>query len=79
MTKPLYKRDWFQVFFTGVVLTTVGFILIADLILSSTDTYMGIWYGIFFGMGQTDMVSGVIIRQYEKKLDAKNVEQKASQ
>ena len=68
MTKPLYKRDWFQVLLTGVVLTIVGLIFIVDSILSSTYTVMGIWYGIFFGMGQADLIFSAAIWQYEKKL-----------
>jgi uncharacterized membrane protein YesL len=72
MTKPLYKRDWFQVLLTGVVLTIVGLIFIVDSILSSTYTGMDIWYGIFFGMGQADLLFSAVIWQYEKKLRGKS-------
>lgn len=71
ITKPLYKRDWFLALFTGVVLTTVGLYFIANTILSSSYDGMSIWYGIFFGMGLTDIIVSGAFYQYEKKLDAK--------
>jgi hypothetical protein len=71
ITKPLYKRDWFLALFTGVVLTTVGLYFIANTILSSSYDGMSIWYGIFFGMGITDLIAGTAFYNYEKKLDAK--------
>ncbi len=72
ITKPLYKRDWFQVFFIGVVLTFVGFILSANAILATIpNAVTSVWSGVFLGMGMTDMVGSAAIRQLEKKLDAK--------
>jgi uncharacterized membrane protein YesL len=72
ITKPLYKRDWFQVLLTGIVLTIVGLFFIANSILSSSYNGNDIWYGIFFGMGLADLICSGIILQYEKKLRDKN-------
>ncbi len=72
ITKPLYKRDWFLVLVTGVVLTTVGFCFIVNTILISSYDGMSIWYGIFFGMGLTDIIASGALKQYEAKLKLKN-------
>jgi hypothetical protein len=71
MTKPLYKRDSFQVLLTGVALTIVGLFFIVDSILSSNNGHMDIWWGIFFGLGQADLLFSAVIWRYEKKLREK--------
>jgi divalent metal cation (Fe/Co/Zn/Cd) transporter len=80
MTKPFYKRTSFVALLVGVLLTFVGFILSANAIFATIpNAVTSVWSGVFLGMGMGDMVCGAVIRQLEKKLDAKNVEQKASQ
>jgi hypothetical protein len=71
ITKPLYKRDWFLFLLTGMVLTSVGLYFIVITILSSRYDGMSIWYGIFYGMGLTDIIVSGAFRNYQKKLDIK--------
>lgn len=77
MTKPLYKRTSFVAFLTGLLLTIGGFIILVDTIfmpLSGTFSEgLGIGFvGSYpFGLGLGFVISGAIIRQFEKRLDAK--------
>lgn len=67
MTKPFYKRDWFVSLLVGVLLTTFGFILMANSILAerSTDWSQGYLFGVGFGF----VVASGGFRNLENKID----------
>lgn len=79
-TKPFFKQTSFVFLLTGLLLALFGIGLIMDTFFFETKSYpeTSLWSGILFGLGISDMMGGLTIRQLEKKLDAKNAEQKTT-
>ena len=74
MTKPFYKRAWFVSLLGGVLLTSVGFVFQVSSILAGRTADWG--SGFLFGFGLAYIAVSGGFYNLEKKLDAKESQQK---
>jgi hypothetical protein len=74
VTKPFFRRNWFIILISGVILATIGFAMLVDAIVVLNGPFNNNCYGYAiggsfpFGMGIGYIICSGIIRQLEKKL-----------